>query len=58
MEKFSSMSSIFLDLQCYRVPAANNITIEVQIKITMQYALLTPNYRKPQDEISPSNTDS
>ena len=43
MEQFSSMSSIFLDLQCYRVLAENKITIEVKTKITIQYALLTPN---------------
>ena len=51
MEKFSSVLSIFIDVQCYRVLAENKITIEVKIKITIQYALLTPNYIKPHDEI-------
>ena len=51
MEQFSSMSSIFLDLQCYRVLAENKITIEVKINITIQYALLTPTSIKPHDEI-------
>ena len=43
MEKFSSVLSIFIDVQCYRVLAENKITIEVKIKITIQYPLLTPN---------------
>ena len=49
MKIFSCMSSIFPELRCYRVLAENKIKIEV--KITIQYALLTPNSVKPHDEI-------